>query len=435
MIKCSDKMMEVRETRLGNGIRVVTAPLPRVQSVAIGVWVGVGGRYESPKLSGISHFIEHLLFKGTEKRSARDISQAIEGRGGFCNAFTQEENTCYYVRVAYDHTWKALDILSDMYLHPRFDQSDIDREKGVIVEEIMMYRDQPEYVVQEMLSRILWKDHELGRPLVGTPESLRRLTRDHLLAFKKKKYIPENTVLIFAGRVTHDECVAHAAKLMQRLGAHREPAYKLVTPAVSQERLVLKSKEIEQTQLAMGFRIFGRFDKRRYALKVLNVILGENMSSRLFQVVREKHGLAYAVHSSIQLFADTGVLLIGAGLDRSRKEKALELILREICRLKRDPVSARELVRAKEYIVGHLRLALESPSGHMMWMGEHILDYRTCISPEDVIQKIMNVRVEHVLDVANAIFKDRQVSLSLLSSRLVPQDGECMQTLLQALTA
>jgi len=342
--------------------------------------------------------------------------------------------TCYFARVAYNHVWKVFDILAEMYRHPRFDPADIEKERGVIIEEIMMYRDQPEHVVHEMLSRILWKDHELGRPLVGTAESLRRLTRDHLLTFKKKKYIPENTVLIFAGRVTHDECVAHAAKLMQRLGAHQEPVYKLVTPAVSQERLALKSKEIEQTQLAMGFRIFGRFDKRRYALKVLNVILGENMSSRLFQVVREKHGLAYAVHSGIQLFADTGVLVVGAGLDRSRKEKALELILRELCRLKREPVSARELVRAKEYVVGHLRLALESPSGHMMWMGEHILNYRTCLLPEDVIRKVMNVRAEHILDVANAIFKERLVSLSLLSSHLAPKDGERMQTLLKALS-
>lgn len=426
-------MMNVKETVLANGLRVATSSLPAVESVAMGVWVGVGGRYENARLSGISHFIEHLLFKGTERLSARDISQAIEGRGGYCNAFTQEEMTCYFARVAYDHIWKVFDILAEMCLHPRFDPADIDKERGVIIEEIMMYRDQPEHVVHEMLSRILWQDHELGRPLIGTPESLRRLTRDHLLAFKKKKYVSENTVLTFAGHVTHDECVAHVTKLMKRFGHHREPAYKLVTPAVSQERLALKSKAIEQTQLAVGFRIFGRFDKRRYALKVLNVILGENMSSRLFQIVREKHGLAYAVHAGIQLFADTGALVISAGLDRSRKEKALELILRELCRLKHEPVSARELARAKEYIVGHLRLTLESPSGHMMWMGEHLLDYRTCISPEKVIRAVMSVQARDVLDVAGAIFKNRLVSLSLLSPDLAPKDGEHIQSMLKEL--
>lgn len=424
-------MMNVKETVLSNGIRVATSAMPSVESVALGIWVGVGGRYESESLSGISHFIEHLLFKGTERLSARDISQAIEGRGGYCNAFTQEEMTCYYARVAYDHTWKVFDILAEMYLHPRFDPADIEKERGVIIEEIMMYRDQPEHVVHEMLSRILWKDHQLGRPLVGAPESLRRLTRDHLLAFKKKKYVPENTVVTFSGRITHDECVARVMKCLKRLGDHREPAYKRVTPAVPQERLALKSKDIEQTQLAMGFRVFGRFDKRRYALKALNVILGENMSSRLFQVVREKHGLAYAVHSGFQLFAETGALVISAGLDRSRRDKAVELILRELCRLKREFVSARELVRAKEYIVGHLRLALESPSGHMMWMGEHLLNYRTCISLEDVIRAVMNVQVEDVLDVAHAIFKERLASLSLLSPNLTPKDGQRIQTMLK----
>ncbi|MBU4199542.1 MAG: insulinase family protein [Verrucomicrobia bacterium] len=423
--------MNVKETVLANGVRVATSAMPSVESVAMGVWVGVGGRYESAGLSGISHFIEHLLFKGTERLSARDISQSIEGRGGYCNAFTQEEMTCYFARVAYDRAWKIFDILAEMYLHPRFDPADIEKERSVILEEIMMYRDQPEHVVHEMLDGILWKDHELGRPLVGTPESLGRLTRDHLLTFKKKKYVPENTVVTFAGRVGHDECVVRVMKLMKRLGDHREPTCKLVTPAVPQERLALKSKDIEQTQLALGFRIFGRFDKRRYALKLLSVILGENMSSRLFQVVREKHGLAYSVHSGIHLFADTGALVVSAGLDRARKEKALELILRELCRLKHEPVSNRELIRAKEYIIGHLRLSLESPSGHMMWMGEHLLNYRTCIPPEDVIQAVLKVQAREVRDVAEAIFKDCFVSLSLLSPGVGAKDGERIQALLK----
>ena len=188
-------MMDIHESRLANGMRVATSAIAHLQSVALGVWVGVGGRYETRTLAGISHFIEHLLFKGTERLSARDISQAIEGRGGFCNAFTQEELTCYYARTADDHTWKALDILTEMYRHPRFAPADIEKERGVIIEEIMMYRDQPEQVVQEMLSEVLWKDHELGRPLIGYPETLRELTRDHILTFKKKKYVPEKNLI------------------------------------------------------------------------------------------------------------------------------------------------------------------------------------------------------------------------------------------------
>ncbi|MDO9541723.1 MAG: pitrilysin family protein [Kiritimatiellia bacterium] len=434
MKKTADKMMEVRETRLGNGIRVVTAELPRVQSMAIGIWVGVGGRYESMKLSGISHFIEHLLFKGTEKRSARDISRAIEGRGGFCNAFTQEESTCYYARVAYDHAWKVLDILGDMYLHPRFDQADIDREKSVIMEEIMMYRDQPEHVVQEMLIENLWRDHELGRPLIGSPETLKNINRDQIIAFKRKKYVPEATVLTFTGKVDHAECVKIVAQLMGRIRPASAPSYRLVTAAVPQHNLALKGKEIEQTHMALGFRIFGRHDKRRYALKILNVILGENMSSRLFQTIREKNGLAYSIGSGAQLFAETGALVINAGLDRNRRAKAIELILREIKRLKDELISLKELSMAKQYVIGHLRLALENPLGQMMWVGEHILNYGSVIPPEEVVGAITAVRAEDVQKTAEAIFKDRLATFSMLSPGVSEQEHEALNQMLGTLS-
>ncbi|MBU1735015.1 MAG: insulinase family protein, partial [Verrucomicrobia bacterium] len=303
-------------------------------------------------------------------------------------------------------------------------------ERGVIIEEIMMYRDQPEQVVQEMLSAALWQDHELGRPLIGYPETLRELTRDHILTFKKKKYVPENTAFIFAGHVRHDDCVRHVEKLTRGITGAREPTYPLVTPAVPQERLNLKAKDIEQTQMALGFRIFGRFDKRRYALKLLNVILGENMSSRLFQVVREKHGLAYAIHSGAQLFAETGALVISAGLDRKRHDKALELIAREIHRLKQETVNTQELARAKEYVVGHMRLGLESPSGHMMWVGDHVLNYGSVMAPEAVIAAIQAVQAEDIQKLADTIFRERTASLAWLSPGTAAKDGERFKALL-----
>ena len=427
-------MMDVKETRLANGIRVVTAVLPRLQSMAIGVWLGVGGRYESTKLSGISHFIEHLLFKGTEKRSARDISQAIEGRGGFCNAFTQEEITCYYARVAYDHAWKTFEILCDMYLNPRFDAGDIDREKGVIIEEIMMYRDQPEHVVQEMLIENLWRGHELGRPLIGSPETLKNITREQITTFKRKKYVPDTTVLAFAGRVDHDECVNWAAKLMGRIKPVAAPSYQLVDTGIAQGRLAVKSKEIEQTHMALGFRIFGRYDKRRYALKILNVILGENMSSRLFQTIREKHALAYSIGSGIQLFAETGALVINAGLDRNRRARAIELIIREIKRLKNEPVGAMELNRARQYVIGHLRLGLESPLGQMMWIGENMLNYSAIIRPEDIVSAISAVRSEDIQKLAGAIFNDHQATFSMLSPGITEQEHKDLTQILKELS-
>lgn len=425
---------DVQSSRLPNGIRVATARLPHVQSVAMGVWIGVGGRYETRNLGGVSHFIEHLLFKGTEKLSARDISQSIEGHGGYCNAFTQEEMTCYYARVAFNHMPRVLSILGDMYLHPRFDPSDIAKERDVIIEEIRMYQDRPEHVVQEMLSDILWKDHELGRPLVGTPESLQGLSRERLVAFKRKKYVPDNTLWTFAGPVDHQACVDRVARLMKGLKNAPEPTYTLVTPSVAQDRTALKGKNIEQSHLAMGFRLFGRFDKRRYTLKVLSVILGENMSSRLFQIVREKHGLAYSVHSSFQLFAETGVLVVSAGLDKTKNEKALALIVRELNRLKEEPVGARELKRAQEYIIGQLRLGLESTSGQMMWMGESILTYGRAITPDEFIEAVNAVNADDVQKLAHAILRDRCVSLSLLSPGLSDQDGERLKTILGELS-
>lgn len=417
-------LLDVKETRLSNGVRVVTANMSRVESVAVGICVGVGSRHETRDMSGMSHFIEHLLFKGTEKLSARDISRAIEGCGGYFNAFTQEEMTCYYARVAYNHIWKVLRILSDMVLYPRFDASDIEKERSVIIEEIMMYRDHPEHMVQEMLNSILWKNHQLGWSLVGTPASLRRMTRDDILRFKRKKYVAQNTVFAFAGRICHEDGVSRVEKLMTGYPALGKPPAKPVTPDVRQEKTILKRKDIEQTQLAIGFRTFGLFDKRRYALKVLCVILGENTSSRLFQVVREKHGLAYSVNAGFQLFADTGSLVISAGLDRERRRKALELIVREVSRLKQEPVKSKELARAKEYVVGHLRLGVESPSGQMMWVGGNILNYGVLISAEEVIDAIYAVRSADVQALAGTVFRERVVSLALLSPGLAGKDGE-----------
>lgn len=428
-----DKIMNVSETRLGNGLRVATAVQPGVQSVALGIWIGVGGRYELPGLAGICHFIEHLLFKGTQTRSARDISQAIEGRGGFCNAFTQEETTCYYARVAYDHTWKALEILGDMYLYPRFDPADIEQEKKVIVEEIMMYRDQPEHVVQEMLIENIWRGHELGRPLIGSPETLQNITRGQIIAFKRKKYVPAATVIVLAGKVKHADCVRWIARHFGRVPPARAPVCQPVNPTVAQQSLALRSREIEQTHLALGFRIFGRDDPRRYALKALNVILGENMSSRLFQTIREKHGLAYAISSGLQLFAETGVLAVNAGLDRHRRLKAIALILKEIKRIKTAAVSARELKLAKQYIIGHLRLTLESPLGQMSWAGDYILNYGRVIPPEEIIAAILAVRVEDVQKVAAAVFKPRAATLAMLSPGISEQEHDLLNQMLAAL--
>ncbi len=420
-------LMNVQESKLSSGVRVVTSALPNVQSVTFGIWVGVGSRYESRHLAGISHFIEHLLFKGTLKRSAKDISHEIEGYGGYLNAFTQEESTCYYARVACNRLWNALDVLADMYNEPRFDTAEIKKECGVIMDEIMMYRDQPQQVVQEMLSDAVWHDHSLGRPVIGTPETLSMMDRKVIVEFKKQNYLPVNTVFAFAGCLKHEDCVKHVNQVISGKIEGRLPRYKKVTASVRQKSIVIQKKEIEQTHMALGMRIFGRYDKRRYALRLLNVILGENMSSRLFQVVREKHGLAYSVHSSVHLFAESGALVISAGLDRKRTMKAIELIVGEIKRLMSITVGVRELDMAKEYVIGQLKLGLESTTNQMMWIGDNLISYGKFIPPEEIIDNINRVTRSDILHLAGGIFAGSRTSLAMVSPDIGgrPDEDRC----------
>jgi len=409
---------DVRVTRLSNGVKVISSALPHVESVAFGIWVGVGGRYEEASMSGVSHFIEHMLFKGTKKLSAKGISQAIEGRGGYLNAFTQEESTCYYARVAYDQLHRAVGVLTDMYQNSVFDRGELAREKGVIVEEIMMYRDQPQQLVQELLGEALWKDHALGRPLIGSPETLQKMNRKNMLAFLKSKYVPGNTVCAFAGKLDHDRCVREVEGAMSGHRTGRRPRCSPVAASVGQKRVVFHEKEIEQTHLSMGVRLFGRKDDKRFALRVLSAALGENMSSRLFQIVREKHGLAYSIHSSIHLFQDSGAFIVSAGLDKKRVPKAIELIVKEMGRMKDRPMGNAEIRRAKDYVVGQIRMGWESTSHQMLWLGDNLLNRDRFVSPEEIIARLQKVTAEDVQKVARHVLRRSRLSLSLVYPKL-----------------
>jgi predicted Zn-dependent peptidase len=405
-------------TTLRNGLRIITSTMPSVESVALGIWVGVGSRYESSAVSGISHFIEHLLFKGTRQRSARDISQAIEGRGGYLNAFTQEESTCYYARVAYDRAAETLDVLADMVRNPRLDPEEIEKERGVILEEIAMYQDQPSHAVQDQLVGALWTGHPLGRPVIGFSRSLRRQDRAALRAFRARHYVPENMVVSLAGRIEHGAAVQMARRLLGGLRGGRRARCRGVTRKVGQARFDVRARDIEQAHLAMGFRLFGRHDRRRYVLTVLNAVLGGNMSSRLFQTVREKHGLAYSVHSQAHLFDDTGVLEIAAGLDRGRIDKAVRLILREVNRLRDRAVGAAELRRARDFTIGQLRLGLESPASQMLWMGEHLLAYDRVPAPDRVVDALGQVSADAIRRLARSSLRPGVLSAALLAPEM-----------------
>jgi predicted Zn-dependent peptidase len=425
-------MMEPALSVLPNGMRLVTCRMPSVESVAMGVWVGVGGRHEEPALSGISHFIEHLLFKGTRTRSASAISRAIEGRGGDFNAFTQEDATCYYVRMAARQADAAFAILTDMIRHPRFAAADVVSEREVIRDEILMYRDQPAQVAEDLLGELLWADHPLGRPLAGTPATLDRIRRTDILAYRKATYVPSSTILAVAGKVDHARWLRRTERAFADWTGPRQAACRPVLPGVVQKRVGLVAKESEQAHLALGFRVFGRHDPRRHALKVMSVVLGENMSSRLFQVIREKHGLAYAIQSCTSHFADTGSLVITAGVDPDRIRRVVSLIGRELRRLRDTPVGGRELRRAKDYLTGQVRLGLESSGRQMNWAGEAVLAYDRFVAPDEVIGALEEVTAEQVRAEAAAAFRTPLASLALVAPGLKEEQTADYERLVDA---
>lgn len=385
-----------RITRLPNGARIATAAMPHMKTVTVGLWATVGGRHEAKTQSGIAHFIEHLLFKGTAKRNARQITEDVEGIGGWINAFTTEDHTCFYAKAAAHHLRRLGEVLADVFVGSTFPAHEIERERDVIREEIMMYRDQPAQHAQELLSASLWPDHPLGRPLTGSVESVERLTRKELREFHRARYCGRTTIAAVAGCCDHEQVVGILGPLLARLPAGRTPSFKRAPREFRDAQLNLHPHDTEQTHLALGFHAFGRRDERRYALKLLSVILGENMSSRLFQKLRERHGYCYSIHSTTVTLADAGAISIYAGLDHGRLERSVKMILREIEHICQRPPSRGELQKAKDYTVGQMLMGLESTTNQMMWMGESILGYGAIHDPATIEARINAVQAEDV---------------------------------------
>ena len=396
---------------LSNGLKVILIPC-EAESVAVGLFIASGSRHETAKTSGISHFIEHMLFKGTPTRRPIDITRAIEGRGGNFNACTGEESTCYYAHLPCEYLAEAVDILSDMYLRATIPSDEFVREKQVIIEEIRMYADEPDSVAMENLQRALFPKSQLGAPVAGTPESLKPMRPADLKRYIKSHYLPSNTVVVIVGNF--DE--AKAVKLVERaFGVHRR-----LSMAVDCDRAltgdpiasVTASKDIAQTQLALGYRTFGICDDRKYAATVLDAILGRGMSSRLFQEVREKRGLSYDISSRMQFFQDAGMFTITAGLDPAKAKDALETIDRELKRIREKSVSAAELKRTKDFLIGNFRLSHEKVTSKLFFYGQTMLSFGRLVSPQEQVEGIRAVTAADVKAVANAILKQTNRSIS-----------------------
>lgn len=402
-------------TRLENGLTILTAEMPHMASVSVGLWVGVGGRHESEALSGVSHFIEHLLFKGTRRRNARQISEAVEGLGGYLNAFTSEEHTCFYAKAGASHFPALLDVLIDMFLNSVFDPKEIDKERDVIKEEIAMYLDQPSQHVQELLNAAMWPDQPLGRSITGTPASLDKIGRPEILSYLRNQYVAPVTIIAVAGNIRHKNVVQAVRKVSHRFRPGSRP--KCLPAAATQTRPVVKlhTKRTEQTQIALGIRACSRHDDRRFALRVLSAILGENMSSRLFQTVREEQGLAYSIYSASSFFDDAGDLVISSGLDTGNLRKMLATVLREMERLADRLVPLPELRRARDYLIGQFDLSMENSENQMMWLGEQWLGYGRVFPPEIVKSRLQSVQPAQVRTVARAFFRPERCTLALVS--------------------
>jgi len=404
-----------KKTILDNGLRVITYAMPNMQSVALGVWVKVGSRYELFENRGIAHYLEHLLFKGTEKYSCRQIKESIEGVGGSLNGFTSEELTCYLTKLPSRHMNLGIDILSEMVINPLLLEDDISREKSVVLEEIKMYRDLPQSYVHELLDQLLWPQHPLGYSILGTAESVSSLARKDFCAFKEQYYIPSNIVVSAAGLLEHEEfsrkvegifCRPNNPKGVNSCSAVKENQQK--------PELKILDKDTEQTHLALGFRSFKREHRLKHALGLLHIILGGNMSSRLFNELREKRGLAYDIGTHVKRFQDTGVFLVHAGIDNNKVNKTIELVLRELVKIKEKLVTADEFKRAKEFYLGQLMLSLEDTLDHMLWIGESTISLDKTNSLQEIIKEVEGVSKEEIREAAGHIFRNQHISLALI---------------------
>ena len=420
---------KTRVTKLPGGLRIATCEMPHAETASMGIWASVGGRHEPAKLNGISHFIEHMLFKGTARRSARRIMEEIEGVGGDMNAFTAEERTCYYATAAAEHFPRVCDVLCDLYRNPRFAPRDIDRERGVIAEEILMYQDEPSSLVEELLEGKYWEGHPLGRPITGTVQTIEAMDAESFRAYRSSHYNAASTVVTAAGRVDHDRVVDSVSRLLEGLPRRKPPAAQPCPPPGRSPRIVTAARDIQQTQLAMAFPGFSHCDDRRYAAHLLHVVLGANATSRLFQELREKRGLCYSVSSHLLTLNDGGYLGVSAGLDRRNIEKSLSLVLSQCESLAGKNIPASELRRAKEYAIGSARMSLERASSQNMRLGGSILAHGEIVDPEVVNEKIRRVTPDEIREAACQILDPSRITISVVGPN---PDVKMLRSLLAA---
>jgi predicted Zn-dependent peptidase len=407
--------MKFNKKTLNNGLRVITAPMPDNPTVTVFVLVEAGSKYENQKINGLSHFLEHMCFKGTVKRpTALNISYELDSLGSQYNAFTSHEYTGYYVKSGAQHFRQVLDVVSDIYLNATFPDTELQKEKGVIIEEINMYLDQPKNQVQDLIMELLYGDQPAGWPVVGSKENILKMQRNDFVSYKERHYLPEATVVVVAGQIKPQEVLKEVKKIFGKISnGRKQPKLKTKEKQVQPQALI-KFKETDQTHFVLALRTYDLFNSKNSILSVLAGVLGAGVSSRLFQKLREEMGVCYYVQACQDLYTDHGFLQISAGVDNKRVKEVIESVLRECKKLKEEKVSEEELNKVKECLIGNLQLSLESSDEIASFCGGQEILKREIDSVQEKISKIRQVTVTQIQKLAKDIFVNKKVNLALI---------------------
>src|ERR1700692_1634187 len=405
----------IRRQTLPNGLTVITEQMSHLRSVSIGIWLKSGSRDEDSEWNGISHFIEHMVFKGTETRSAEAIARQVDSIGGNMDAFTAKECICFNIKVLDEHLPIAMDVLSDLVLHPVFDAGDIAKERGGIIEEIKMDQDNPDYLVHEIFTQSFWKDHSLGLPILGTRETVKKFERPVVSRFYGHHFAPGNLIVSAAGNLDHKEFVDLVAKYFEQVKPAKNGLHS-PEPKTSSRINLRNKKSLEQVQICIGVPSHPMAHERRYASYILNTLLGGGMSSRLFQNIRERQGLAYSIYSDLNPYRDTGCLAVYAGTSLASASKVVQSVVSEFRKLKAEPVPEEELSRSKAQLKGSLMLSLESSTARMSNLARQEMYFDCFYDIDELIEKIEAVTTEDITSLANEFFKTESVALTALGN-------------------
>ncbi len=409
------EVRNIHRQKLPNGLTVITEQMQHIRSASIGIWLQTGSRDEDPEWNGISHFIEHMVFKGTKNRTAEEIARQVDSIGGNMDAFTAKECICFNVKVLDEHVPTALDILSDLVLNPVFDAQDIARERGVIMEEIKMDEDNPDYLVHEIFTQNFWKDHPLGKPILGTKETVKRFERNSVLDAYTHRFAPGNIIVSAAGNLDHDQFV----ELVKTQFEHMKPqsnGFHSTAPKTFSRIILRNKKALEQVQLCIGVPAYPIAHEKRHAGYILNTLLGGGMSSRLFQNIRERQGLAYSIYSDLNPYRDTGCLAVYAGTSLASAAKVVQSVVQEFRKLKVESVPEEELRRAKAQLKGSLMLSLESSTSRMSNLARQEMYFERFYDLDELIERIEAVTIEDLTNLANEFFKPESVAVTALGN-------------------